>query len=147
MEMGGQFHALAAVPSGKEALVPTRSRLGRPRSWSRNCGEKIKHLTLQGSQWIQSSCRYVLVDNCQEMLIGSGWLIPPGSVSMYVVWCIARLWEQVAERNGSSCWSATWRRWTDPLSRKYFSLASCARIRNGSSLRKCRHSVQTCSCS
>jgi hypothetical protein len=38
--VSGQLHALAALPMGKEPVVPTDCRLGGPRSWSGRYGEE-----------------------------------------------------------------------------------------------------------
>jgi len=35
MEVGGQRHSLAALPSGKEPRHPLNRKLGGPHSWSR----------------------------------------------------------------------------------------------------------------
>jgi hypothetical protein len=40
MEVGDQFHAPAALPPGKEPLVPIDRRLGGPQSRSGRCGEE-----------------------------------------------------------------------------------------------------------
>jgi hypothetical protein len=40
MEVSGQLHAPAALPPGKEPLVPIGWRLGVPQSRSGRCGEE-----------------------------------------------------------------------------------------------------------
>jgi hypothetical protein len=40
MEVGGQLHAPAALPTGKEPLVPINRRLGGPQNRSGRGGEE-----------------------------------------------------------------------------------------------------------
>jgi hypothetical protein len=40
MEVNGQFHAPAALPPGKEPLVPIGEEAGGPKSRSGRCGEE-----------------------------------------------------------------------------------------------------------
>jgi hypothetical protein len=42
MEVGGQFHSLAALPPGKEPLYPVDRRVGGPQSRS-GCGSEEKN--------------------------------------------------------------------------------------------------------
>jgi hypothetical protein len=48
MEVSGQLHAPAALPPGKETLVPTDGRLGRPQSRSRRGGDEKNSQHLPG---------------------------------------------------------------------------------------------------
>jgi hypothetical protein len=48
MEVSGQLHAPAALPPGKEPLIPTDRRLDGPQSWSGRGGEEKNSQLLSG---------------------------------------------------------------------------------------------------
>jgi hypothetical protein len=48
MEVSGQLHIPTTTPPGKEILVTTAQRLGKPQSWSAHCRKEIMLLALPG---------------------------------------------------------------------------------------------------
>jgi hypothetical protein len=48
MEVSGQLHVPAALPTGKEPLIPTDRRLGGPQNQSRLGGEEKEFHPLSG---------------------------------------------------------------------------------------------------
>jgi hypothetical protein len=49
MEVSGQLHAPAALPSGKQSPVPTAQKLGGPQSWYGRYEEEKNLLPLLGN--------------------------------------------------------------------------------------------------
>jgi hypothetical protein len=50
MEVSGQLYTSATIPLGKESLVPSDRRLGRPQCQSVCYGEDERFLTLAGNE-------------------------------------------------------------------------------------------------
>jgi hypothetical protein len=55
MEVSDQFHAMAALPWGKNPQYPLYRRLDGPQSWPGRCGEKRNLLPLPGMELWPSS--------------------------------------------------------------------------------------------